>query len=66
MGIEVSRPDSCTKKRRAKREILKETHRSKYTIHPDSNKMYQDLKKLYYWDNMKKEIAQIVQTCINC
>ena len=49
-----------------KKEILEEAHHSKYTIHPDSNKMYQDFKKLYYWDNMKKEIAQTVQTCINC
>ena len=27
--------------------IMHESHKSKYSIHPDSNKMYQDLKKLY-------------------
>ena len=28
--------------------------------------MYQDLKELYLWDNMKKEIAQFIQTCLTC
>ena len=49
-----------------KRKILKEAHRSKYTIHPESNKMYHELKILYWWDNMKREIAQFVQTCLTC
>ena len=49
-----------------KREILEETHRSKYTIHPGGNKMYQDLRRLYWWDKMKREIAQYVQTCLMC
>ncbi|GKF60248.1 putative reverse transcriptase domain-containing protein [Tanacetum coccineum] len=33
--------------------IMHESHKSKYSIHPGSNKMYQDLKKLYWWPNMK-------------
>ncbi|GKC57696.1 putative reverse transcriptase domain-containing protein, partial [Tanacetum coccineum] len=33
------------------------SHKSKYLIHPGSDKMYQDLKKLYWWPNMKAEIA---------
>ncbi|GJV88000.1 putative reverse transcriptase domain-containing protein [Tanacetum coccineum] len=37
--------------------IMHESHKSKYSIHPGSNKMYQDLKKLYRWPNMKAEIA---------
>ncbi|GJW66645.1 putative reverse transcriptase domain-containing protein [Tanacetum coccineum] len=37
--------------------ILHESHKSKYSIHPGSDKMYQDLKKLYWWPNMKAEIA---------
>nr|GEV58216.1 putative reverse transcriptase domain-containing protein [Tanacetum cinerariifolium] len=36
---------------------LCESHKSKYSIHPGSDKMYQDLKKLYWWPNMKAEIA---------
>ncbi|GKA06471.1 putative reverse transcriptase domain-containing protein [Tanacetum coccineum] len=37
--------------------IMHESHKSKYSIHPGSDKMYQDLKKLYWWPNMKAEIA---------
>ncbi|GKC81970.1 putative reverse transcriptase domain-containing protein, partial [Tanacetum coccineum] len=37
--------------------IMNESHKSKYSIHPGSDKMYQDLKKLYWWPNMKAEIA---------
>nr|GEY68163.1 reverse transcriptase domain-containing protein [Tanacetum cinerariifolium] len=37
--------------------IMHESHKSKYSIHPGSDKMYQDLKKLYWWPNMKAEIS---------
>ncbi|GJR31930.1 putative reverse transcriptase domain-containing protein [Tanacetum coccineum] len=37
--------------------IMHESHKSKYSIHPGSDKMYQDMKKLYWWPNMKAEIA---------
>ncbi|GJU79363.1 putative reverse transcriptase domain-containing protein [Tanacetum coccineum] len=37
--------------------IMHESHKSKYLVHPGSDKMYQDLKKLYRWPNMKDEIA---------
>ncbi|GJR69691.1 putative reverse transcriptase domain-containing protein [Tanacetum coccineum] len=40
--------------------IMHESHKSKYSIHPGSNKMYQDLKKLYWWPNMKVIIAEYV------
>nr|GEV56689.1 putative reverse transcriptase domain-containing protein [Tanacetum cinerariifolium] len=39
--------------------IMRESHKSKYFIHPGSEKMYQDLKKLYWWPNMKAIIADI-------
>ncbi|GJT02187.1 putative reverse transcriptase domain-containing protein [Tanacetum coccineum] len=41
--------------------IIHESHKSKYSIHPGSDKMYQDLKKLYWWPNMKVEIATYVK-----
>nr|GEW85843.1 putative reverse transcriptase domain-containing protein [Tanacetum cinerariifolium] len=41
--------------------IMHESHKSKYSIHPGSNKMYQDLKKLCWWPNMKAEIATYVK-----
>ncbi|GJZ87441.1 putative reverse transcriptase domain-containing protein [Tanacetum coccineum] len=46
--------------------IMHESHKSRYSIHPGSNKMYQDLKKLYWWPNMKAEIATYVSKCLTC
>ncbi|GKC37160.1 putative reverse transcriptase domain-containing protein [Tanacetum coccineum] len=46
--------------------IMHESHKSKYLIHPGSDKMYQDLKKLYWWPNMKAEIATYVSKCLTC
>ncbi|GJW06026.1 putative reverse transcriptase domain-containing protein [Tanacetum coccineum] len=43
-----------------------ESHKSKYSIHPGSDKMYQDLKKLYWWPNMKAIIAEYVGKCLTC
>ncbi|GJS08354.1 putative reverse transcriptase domain-containing protein [Tanacetum coccineum] len=46
--------------------IMHESHKLKYLIHPGSDKMYQDLKKLYWWPNMKAEIATYVSKCMTC
>nr|GEY59795.1 hypothetical protein [Tanacetum cinerariifolium] len=46
--------------------IMHESHKSKYSIHPGSNKMYQDLKKLYWWPNMKADIATFVSKGLTC
>ncbi|GJZ99226.1 putative reverse transcriptase domain-containing protein [Tanacetum coccineum] len=46
--------------------IMHESHKSKYSIHPGSDKMYQDLKKLYSWPNMKAIIAEYVGKCLTC
>ncbi|GJR88402.1 putative reverse transcriptase domain-containing protein, partial [Tanacetum coccineum] len=37
--------------------IMHESHKSKYSVHPGSDKMYQDMKQLYWWPNMKADIA---------
>nr|GEW15863.1 putative reverse transcriptase domain-containing protein [Tanacetum cinerariifolium] len=37
--------------------IMHESHKSKYLIHPGSDTMYHDLKKLYWWPKMKANIA---------
>nr|GFA69627.1 retrotransposon protein, putative, Ty3-gypsy subclass [Tanacetum cinerariifolium] len=49
------------------RSVIKhESHKSKYSIHPGSEKMYQDMKKLYWWPNMKADIAMYVSKCLMC
>ncbi|GJS38201.1 reverse transcriptase domain-containing protein [Tanacetum coccineum] len=46
--------------------VMHESHKSKYSIHPGSDKMYQDLKLLYWWPNMKANIATYVSKCLTC
>nr|GEU87103.1 putative reverse transcriptase domain-containing protein [Tanacetum cinerariifolium] len=46
--------------------VMHESHKSKYSIHPGSDKMYQDLKKFYWWPNMKADIATYVSKCLTC
>ncbi|GJR65185.1 putative reverse transcriptase domain-containing protein [Tanacetum coccineum] len=46
--------------------IMYEYHKSKYSIHPGSDKMYQDMKKLYWWPNMKAGISTYVSKCLTC
>nr|GFB05824.1 putative reverse transcriptase domain-containing protein [Tanacetum cinerariifolium] len=46
--------------------IMHESRKSKYSIHPGSDKMYQDMKKLYWWPNMKVDIATYVSKCLTC
>jgi hypothetical protein len=49
-----------------RQQILDETHLSRYSIHPGSTKMYQDLKQHYWWTKMKIEIAHYVAKCDTC
>ncbi|GKE06103.1 putative reverse transcriptase domain-containing protein, partial [Tanacetum coccineum] len=46
--------------------IMRESHKLKYSIHPGSDKMYQDMKRLYWWPNMKADIATYVRKCLTC
>jgi hypothetical protein len=49
-----------------RQQILDEAHLSRYSIHPGSTKMYQDLKQHYWWMKMKIEIARYVARCDTC
>ncbi|KAA0032467.1 pol protein [Cucumis melo var. makuwa] len=49
-----------------KTEILSEAHRSPFSMHPCSTKMYQDLKRVYWWRNMKREVTKFVGKCLVC
>nr|GFB44940.1 putative reverse transcriptase domain-containing protein [Tanacetum cinerariifolium] len=46
--------------------IMHESHKSKYFVHPASEKMYQDMKNLYWWPNMKANITTYVSKCLTC
>nr|GFC11757.1 putative reverse transcriptase domain-containing protein [Tanacetum cinerariifolium] len=46
--------------------IMHEPHKSKYSIHPGTDKMYQDMKKLYWWPSMKADIATYVHKYLTC
>jgi hypothetical protein len=49
-----------------RKRILDEAHLSKISMHSGSNKMYHDLKSLYWWTRMKREIAKYVSECNTC
>nr|GFC63344.1 putative reverse transcriptase domain-containing protein [Tanacetum cinerariifolium] len=46
--------------------IMQESHKSKYSIHLGFEKMYQDMKKLYWWPNMKADIATYLSKYLTC
>ncbi|GJR61854.1 putative reverse transcriptase domain-containing protein [Tanacetum coccineum] len=46
--------------------IMHESHKSKYSIHPVSDKMYHDMKMLYWWPNMKADIATYDSKYLTC
>jgi hypothetical protein len=49
-----------------RKKIFDEAHFSKFSIHPGSTKMYQDLRKNFWWSNMKVDIAKFVAECDAC
>jgi hypothetical protein len=49
-----------------RKKILDEAHLSKFFMHPGSNKMYHDLRSLYWWTRMKREIAKYISECDTC
>ena len=46
--------------------VMNEAHNTRYSMHPGSYKIYLGLKKLYWWPNMKAEIATFVSKCLTC
>lgn len=46
--------------------ILDEAHKSRYSIHPGADKMYQDLKKEFWWPGIKRSISSYVEKCLTC
>nr|GEV10598.1 putative reverse transcriptase domain-containing protein [Tanacetum cinerariifolium] len=46
--------------------IMHESHKLKYFVHLSSDKMFQDMKLLYWWPIMKADIATYVNKCLTC
>ncbi|GKA71773.1 putative reverse transcriptase domain-containing protein, partial [Tanacetum coccineum] len=46
--------------------IMDEAHTSRYSIHLSADKMYHDLRDLYWWPGMKRDIAEYVSKCLTC
>ncbi|KAA3462158.1 integrase [Gossypium australe] len=47
-------------KNKLREEIMREAHQGPFTLHPSSVKMYCDLRNLYWWPDMKREISEYV------
>ncbi|XP_070034547.1 uncharacterized protein [Nicotiana tomentosiformis] len=41
-------------------------HNSRYFLHPSSTKMYHDLKEVYWWNDMKRNVADFMERFPNC
>jgi hypothetical protein len=54
------------KREALKKKILDEAHTSRYSIHPESTKMYHDLGQQFWWTRMKREVARYVFECDTC
>ncbi|GJR49707.1 putative nucleotidyltransferase, ribonuclease H [Tanacetum coccineum] len=46
--------------------IMDKAHKSRYSVHPGADKMYYDLRDMYWWPGMKKDIAVYVSECLTC
>jgi len=49
-----------------RKQILNEAHESLFFIHPESNKMYRDVRKKFWWKSLKQDIARFVAECDVC
>ena len=47
-------------------EILREFHCSRFAVHPGGTKMYQDLRRQYYWSGMKRHVGDFIRRCLTC
>ena len=49
-----------------KKALMIEAHCTPYSIHPGSTKMFRDLRDLYWWTNIRRDIAHFVEQCLTC
>ncbi|GJT38020.1 putative reverse transcriptase domain-containing protein [Tanacetum coccineum] len=46
--------------------FMDKAHKTRYSVHPGADKMYHDLRDMYWWPGMKKDIARYVSKCLTC
>ena len=49
-----------------RKEIMEKAYFSAYSIHLSSTKMYHDLKDIYWWNGIKKDITEFMSKCLTC
>ena len=49
-----------------RKELLQESHRSRFTIHPGGTKMYRDMRRTFWWEGMKRDVADFMSKCMVC
>ncbi|KAL0293734.1 UNVERIFIED_CONTAM: hypothetical protein Sradi_6921900, partial [Sesamum radiatum] len=59
-GERISVPDVD----RLRREILQEAHIAPYTMHPGTTKICRNLRPYYWWQTMKKDVAEFMAKCM--
>ena len=48
------------------KELFYKAHRVKYTVHPGITKMYMELKRHFWWKNMRKDVVEYVANFYTC
>ncbi|XP_017621985.1 uncharacterized protein LOC108466135 [Gossypium arboreum] len=49
-----------------RQSILREAHNSLYAMHLGENKLYRDLRELYWWPGLKREVTEYMSKCLTC
>nr|GFD18791.1 putative reverse transcriptase domain-containing protein [Tanacetum cinerariifolium] len=67
LDIELYGTRLCVPNNATLREaLLTEANSSPFSVHPDSTKMYHDLKQHFWWSGMKRDVAMFVSRCLIC
>ncbi|GJR96181.1 putative nucleotidyltransferase, ribonuclease H [Tanacetum coccineum] len=46
--------------------IMDEAHKTRYSVHSGVDKMYYDLRDMYWWPGIKRDISTYVSKCLTC
>ena len=49
-----------------RKQLLSEAHDTPYSVHPGTTKMYQGLREHFWWNGMKRDVAEYVSRCLTC